>query len=126
MSAIQMLGWPVVSVSFNYPATDQDALVWMQELSALLEKKQRFTLIMQAKPNSELSPAARKQLGLWFKDSRQQLAAYCCGVVRLVHSKEEGDRVVSDKMQKAMPFPMKAVLDWSEARDWAVAQLNDI
>ena len=126
MSAIQMMGWPIVSVSFNYPATDQDALVWMRELSALLAKQQRFSLIMQAKPNSKFSPAARRELGLWFKDNRQQLGIYCCGVVRLVHSTAEGERMVSDKMQKAMPFPMKATLDWKEARDWAVAQINDI
>ena len=124
MSAIDMMGWPVVIVSFNYPATDQDAEIWLHNLSVLLTKKQAFTMVIQAKPSSEFSPEARKQLGLWFKDNRQRLGDYCRGVARQVQSSEEGERVVSPNMQKAMPFPMKAFLEWEQARDWALERLE--
>ncbi|MGO0309521.1 hypothetical protein ACTL6P_23570 [Endozoicomonas acroporae] len=125
MSAIQMMGWPMVTIRFNAPATDQDAQDWLHELSGLLDRKEPFSMVIHAQPNSEFSPIARKLLGLWFKEKRQLLGLYCSGVARLVGSEQEGDRVVSKNMQSAMPFPMKACLDWSEARDWAMTQIQD-
>ena len=123
MSAIDMIGWPVVAVSFNHPATDEEAEAWLQKLTKLLEKEKPFSMVIQAKPNSEFSAEARKQLGLWFKDNRQQLGRYCRGVARHVRSSEEGERVVSPNMQKAMPFPMQAFLNWDDAKDWALEGL---
>ncbi|MBO9480379.1 MULTISPECIES: hypothetical protein [Gammaproteobacteria] len=125
MSAIQMMGWPMVTIRFNAPATDQDARDWLHELSGLLDRKEPFSMVIHAQPNSEFSPVARKLLGLWFKEKRELLGLYCTGVARLVGSEQEGDRVVSKNMQSAMPFPMKACLDWSEAKDWAMTRIQD-
>ncbi|MGI9280128.1 MAG: hypothetical protein ACR2PX_10945 [Endozoicomonas sp.] len=124
MTSIQMVGWPIVTVSFNRPASDDDANQWLLDLSELLAREQPFSLIIQAKPNSEFSPEARKNLGLWFKENRENLGECCLGIARVVISEEEGDRVVSDNMQKAMPFPMVACLDFDKARDWAIERLN--
>lgn len=124
MKSIQMVGWPIVTVSFNRPASDDDARQWLLDLSELLLKEQSFSLIIQAKPNSEFSPEARRQMGLWFKENRKKLGAFCCGIARIVLSEEEGDRVVSDNMKKAMPFPMVSCLDFSQARDWAIERYN--
>ncbi|WP_067518669.1 hypothetical protein [Endozoicomonas ascidiicola] len=124
MSAIDMMGWPVVVVCFNYPATDQDAEKWLNDLSDILAKEAPFSMVIQARPNSEFSPFARKMLGLWFKENRLKLQDHCRGIARHVQSLEEGERVVSDNMQKAMPFPMKAFMDWQLARDWALERLE--
>ncbi|WP_153301523.1 hypothetical protein [Endozoicomonas arenosclerae] len=124
MTSIQMVGWPIVTVSFNRPASDEDAGQWLNNLSELLGREQSFSLIIQAKPNSEFSPEARRQLGLWFKENRDLLGEHCCGVARVVLSEEEGERVVSDNMKKAMPFPMISCLDFNKAREWAIEQFN--
>ncbi|MGI9277188.1 MAG: hypothetical protein ACR2PT_20370 [Endozoicomonas sp.] len=120
MPSIQMIGWPVVTVSFRRPATDQDVQQWLAELTVLLEKQQPFSMVVEARPDSRFSPEARKTFGLWFKDYRALLGDYCCGVARIVESAEEGERVVSDNMKKAMPFPMMAMTESDQARDWAV------
>ncbi|WP_422410426.1 MULTISPECIES: hypothetical protein [unclassified Endozoicomonas] len=124
MNSIQMVGWPIVTVSFNRPACDDDARQWLVDLSELLAREQPFSLIIQAKPNSEFSPEARRELGLWFKENRIKLGAFCRGIARVVLSEQEGDRVVSDNMKKAMPFPMVSCLDFDQARDWAIERCH--
>jgi len=122
---IQMMGWPIVSLHFNRKATDLDADEWLHDLSVLLAKKKPFTMIVQARPDSQLSPASRKAMGLWFRQHRNGMERYCKGVVRLVVSDSEGERVVSHNMKKAMPFPMVALTDYDQARDWAIRHLHE-
>ena len=85
--------------------------------------QQRFTVIVHAYPNSQFSPEGRKAFGLWFKEQREALAGYCAGVVRLVGSEEEGERVAGSAMQQGMPFPMVAVLTKDEALQWVEQKL---
>ncbi|MCW7555150.1 hypothetical protein NX722_21485 [Endozoicomonas gorgoniicola] len=119
MSSIQMTGWPMVSVRFKRHASDQDVQQWLNELSAYLDKRQPFSMVIEANPESRFSPEARRDFGLWFKENRVLLGSYCCGVARVVSSAREGDRVVSENMKKAMPFPMVAMTSSDEARKWA-------
>ncbi|UYM17867.1 hypothetical protein [Endozoicomonas euniceicola] len=119
MPSIQMTGWPMVSVRFKRHASDQDVQQWLSELSAYLDKRQPFSMVIEAKPESRFSPEARKNFGLWFKENRVLLGRYCCGVARIVGSATEGERMVSENMKKAMPFPMVAMADCNEARKWA-------
>ena len=124
MQAIEMKGWPLVTISFNSPASDDQARQWFAGMSAALDKKQPFSIIMSAQPDSQFSPEARKEMGLWFKENRSNLGEHCCGIARVVDSVEHGNRVVSDNMKKAMPVPMKAFLSQEDAERWAEDQLK--
>ncbi len=124
MTSIQMMGWPVVTVSFNRPASVADANQWFTDLSELLTRQQPFSMIIQVSPQSQFSASSRRQFGLWFKGHRGRLGVYCRGVVRVVRTEAEGERVVSDKMKQAMPFPMAACLEFDQARKWAIRQVK--
>ena len=125
MLSVQMTGWPVVTVCFRGAASDQDVERWLHDLSDLLHRRQWFSIVVQANPSSQFSPAARKSFGIWFKQHKPALQQFCRGVARVVSSKEQGGRVVSDNMKKAMPFPMVAVYSDAEGLKWADERLID-
>ncbi|CAM3851226.1 hypothetical protein [Parendozoicomonas haliclonae] len=124
VNAIQMRGWPQVELEFVRQASDDEALQWLEDMNGLLARKQPFVMLIHARPNSQFSPEARKALGLWFKEQRANLGQYCLGVARLVDNVEQGQRVVGEKMQAAMPFPMMAVTSVHAANHWLRQQLN--
>ncbi len=124
MDAITITGWPVVEVDFLSPASDAQVQAWLQSMNDLLSRQERFIVVVNARPNSQFSPEGRKAFGLWFKQEREAMAEYCAGVVRVVESAEQGERIVSPAMQQAMPFPMVAMLSADEARQWAGLRLE--
>ncbi|WP_281646448.1 hypothetical protein [Parendozoicomonas sp. Alg238-R29] len=121
--SIRMEGWPHVELEFVKQASDAEAQQWLDNMNALLEKKQSFVMLIHARPNSHFSPEARKAMGLWFKEQRESLGIYCAGVARLVDSVEHGERVVSERMKAAMPFPMMATIDRDKANQWMSERL---
>ncbi|MRI33037.1 hypothetical protein EOPP23_08580 [Endozoicomonas sp. OPT23] len=121
---VEMKGWPLVTIKFNSPASDAEARQWFADMSAMLARKEPFVMVMEAQPDSQFSPEARKEMSIWFKGNRSLLGEYCLGTARIVESEEHGQRVVSDNMQKAMPFPMKAFLSRTDAIKWSEDKLR--
>ncbi|WP_461534775.1 hypothetical protein [Spongorhabdus nitratireducens] len=122
--AIRMSGWPLVQLEFVSPASEADLQQWLAEMDQMLNEGKRFGLLVSARPNSQLSPEGRKNFSLWFKQNRALLAEGCAGVVRMTANEEEGNRIVSDRMKQAMPFPMIAETCDHRARKWLQFRLQ--
>ena len=122
---ITIQGWPLVEICFNGPADESDVQSWLEAMNALFEKNQPFGLMTRTSENSDFSDAGRKAMGLWFKQSREQIARHCVGVARIAPNEEAVARLAGPKMQAAMPCPIIASVDPAQARAWLVAKLME-
>ena len=124
MPPITVTGWPMVEVTFAGDANTDEVKQWLRQRDDLLAHAKPFGLLTQTLEDSHFSQEGRRELGLWFKQSRELLAKYCVGVSRLAPNPEAIERLAGPKMQAAMPCPIFASTEHEEAKAWLEEKLS--
>jgi hypothetical protein len=115
-------GWPVVTVNFIDIPTDEDIRRWLAAMDQWLAREEPFSVVLLTK-NKGMSPLARREQGIWFKQNKATLAQYCVGVARVVQQDQDPEKLAGAAMQNAMPFKLAACDSLAGAQELAAQWL---
>lgn len=116
-------GWPVVTVNFVAIPSDDDIRRWLNAMDQWLAREEPFSVVLLTK-NKGMSPEARREQGIWYKQNKARLAQFCVGVARVVQADQDPEKLAGPAMQKAMPFQLAACEDLASAQSLAKSWLS--
>jgi hypothetical protein len=104
MFAVEEIPPGIVRLEFAGGMSAADEAAYLDTLDRLSTRAMPFVVVALMDGRNPLSPDGRKRQALWFKRNREQLGAYCRGLVR-VPSGSAHD-AGGDKLAAALPFPL--------------------
>jgi hypothetical protein len=78
--------WPVVTVKFIDPATDDEFDAYLRSLEALYDRETPFALVFDARDAAYLPRQYRKRQAQWIDDNEAQIREYLAGTAYVIPS----------------------------------------
>ena len=103
----------LLTLRFLPPYTDADERDYLDALVVIGEHPTPFELLTLFGGSGKLSAAAEREQALWFKATRDKIAARCRAVAIVVPG---ASRKMEDTFRKLWPMPLVALEDENEAR----------
>ncbi|MEM6449189.1 MAG: ABC transporter ATP-binding protein [Cyanobacteria bacterium P01_D01_bin.105] len=136
MVAIDERRWPVVSVCFQGTGTPADMTQFYSRFEEWLSRKEKFALVLQ-RTDAEAAEAADKKSAVvrqmrkdgiaWTKAHKPTISQYCMGIAIVPDSAKLlklWGPIIGKVTKNMYGCPGKVFLEWDNACDWAVEQLQ--
>lgn len=96
------------------PKQGTDEVEFINAMNEVLQEE-RFILIIEATGEASFSPAAKRELGKWFKSNKNELGQRCMALIRVGDGPTKLKRLKSKAMKLAMPCPYFVEPSYDEA-----------
>lgn len=121
---IDLTGWPIVLHESSGVMTDEEIDAYVTHATALLERRERHAVIIDARTITDVSPYARAAKKAWLEDNRELLERYCVGTAIVLDSAIARFIFATILLVQPFPIPYRAFASVDEARVWARSQLD--
>ncbi len=109
MISCSMNQWPIVRMHFGSHPTYDDVKDWLKQCDSILERKQKFIVIVTFEDNYQFQHESRILQAKWFKSVKSELKKSCLGMLRVTQDQVMIKKINTPAMNKGMPFRCIAV-----------------
>lgn len=117
--------WPIVVNRAWGESTDENMQQYFRMLEAMLARRERHVIIVDAREAKSLKSVHRKQLAEWTRAHQGLLRRYRAGLVLVTPSAIVRGMITATYWLSPAPFPYEAVSTMQEAWTWARRQLEE-
>jgi len=117
--------WPVVTVTFDDPPTDDAFEDYLSDLEALYDEEEPFALIFDARTASYLPSRYRQWQADWISDNEAMIEQYLAGTAYVIPTAVLRGVLRAVFALQDQPSPYTIVGSMDEARSWVEEQLNN-
>lgn len=116
--------WPVVTIKFMDPATDDEFDAYLDTLDALYEQEEPFALIFDARDAAYLPAKYRRRQAEWMEANHERIEHYLAGTAYVVDSLVTRGVLRAIFAMQSQPAPYTIVGTLEEAHAWTDDQLH--
>jgi hypothetical protein len=117
--------FPLVLVTFQGPATDDEFDAYLGGMSRILEGRKRNVTILDARLAASPPAKQRAKQADWLKTNRVLLQQYSCGSVFIIKSTMIRGALTAILWIAPMSVPHAVVSTLEEAERWALGRLRE-
>lgn len=110
----------ILDVKFQQHVNETEFQTWLNQVTDLLERQQRFVLVIQSAPETHFYDNYRLLQASWYKRYKDQFFQYCIGLARIALDDTDQVRLNSPALHAAWRVPYFVSLDHQQAMQWAL------
>jgi hypothetical protein len=115
---------PLLIVTFVGQVDDDAFRCYLQETKDVLDRKQRYVVIMDASRSGVPPPSQRQMQAVWMEAHAQALARHAVGTVFVISSPLVRGALTAILWLQPLPHPHTVVADVAMAKVWAQTRLQ--
>ena len=116
--------WPLVVVTFDGDATDDEYRAYMNERTAQLARREKHATILDGRTCGAMPPSQRKMQADWQREHAELVRQYTLGLAFLIQSPVLRGVLTAVLWMQPLSAPHHVAGTWPEAERWTIERLR--